>query len=56
MLKTSWSSEAESSTTTSDLGLRVEVGPGLHQQLLDLVEVLLGGSGHQLPNPMKSAT
>src|SRR4051794_21309221 len=39
-----------------DLGLRVEVGPGLHQQLLDLVEVLLGGSGHQLPNPMKSAT
>ena len=47
MLKTSWSIEAESSTIDDDLGLRVEVGAGLDQQLLDLVEVLLGIGGHR---------
>ncbi len=35
------------------LGLRVEVGAGLHEQLLDLVEVV-GTARHHSPNPMRS--
>ena len=38
-----------------DLGLGVEVGARLHQQLLDLVEIVLGGACHQ-PDPTKSAS
>src|SRR5262249_19085464 len=37
-----------------DLRLGVEVGPRLHQQLLDLVEILLG-AGHQ-NDPTRSAS
>ena len=46
MLNTPWSSEVESSTTTEDLGLRVEVGARADEQLVHLDDASsMSGSG-----------